>query len=61
MQLLRSESAVLLDLSLWISDLQHLHGRQPVGVHVQWGELAVPRLRCPETVLGNLLRSHGIS
>ena len=42
MQLLRTESAVLLDLSLWISDMQYLHGREPLGIHVQRSELAVP-------------------
>ena len=42
MQLLRQDSAFLLDMPLWFSDLQHLYGRKPLGLNVQRGELAVP-------------------
>jgi len=50
-QLLRSDSALLLDLPLRVPDLQHLHGGEPLGHDLQRGELAVPRLRQPETFL----------
>jgi hypothetical protein len=40
-QLLRKGAAFLLDLLLRFPDLQHLHGREPVGVYVQRSELAV--------------------
>jgi hypothetical protein len=50
-QLLRQEAALLLDLSLRVPDLQHLHGGEPVGHDLQRGELAVPRLRAPEALL----------
>jgi len=41
----------LLDVPVRVSDLQHLHGREPVGPDVQRRELAVPGLREPETLL----------
>lgn len=34
MQLLWSGTALLLDLSLWISDLQYMYGREPMGLHL---------------------------
>jgi len=51
MLLLRQEPALLLDLSLRLSDLQHLHGGKSLGIYLQRRELAVPGLRRPEAVL----------
>jgi hypothetical protein len=56
MQLLRHGTTLLLDLPLRLSDLQRLHGREPVGIHLQRHELAVPRLRGLEAVLDRGLR-----
>lgn len=42
----------MLDLPLRVSDLQHLHGREPVGPDLQRRKLAVSGLRETETVLG---------
>lgn len=53
MQLLRYFPALLLDLPVRFSDLQHVHGRKPLGLHLQWSELAVPRLWGAETVLND--------
>lgn len=41
-QLLRRDTAVLLDLPLWFPDLQHLYGGKPVGFYLQRGQLAMP-------------------
>jgi hypothetical protein len=41
MQLLRQGAAFLLDLPLWVSDLQRLHGRKLMGAHLQRRQLAV--------------------
>jgi Protein of unknown function (DUF2889) len=51
-QLLRRGSALLLDLHLRLSNLQHLHGRKSLGIDLQRGELAVPGLRGPEAFSG---------
>ncbi len=42
MQLLWRGTALLLDVSLWFSNLQHMYGRESMGFHVQWDQLAVP-------------------
>jgi hypothetical protein len=41
----------LLDLSLWVSDLQRVYGRELVGTHLQRRELAVSGLRRPAPFL----------
>ncbi len=51
MQLLREGAAFLLDLLLRFPDLQHLHGGEPVGAHLQRGQLAVSGLRLSTTLL----------
>lgn len=51
MQLLRRKTTILLDLSLRLPDLQQVHGRKPLGVYLQRGQLAVPGLRRPQTIL----------
>jgi hypothetical protein len=51
MQLLRQKAALLLDLPLRFSDLQYLHGRKPLGLHMQRCELAMSGLRGPEAFL----------
>jgi len=44
----------LLDLPLRFSDLQHLHGGEPLGVHLQRGQLAVSGLRrSPAFLMGS--------
>lgn len=53
MQLLRRKTAILLDLSLRLPDLQHVHGRKPLGIYLQRGQLAVPGLRRPQTLLND--------
>jgi hypothetical protein len=45
------KTAFLLDLPLRVSDMQHLHGREPMGLYLQRSELAMPGLRRIETVL----------
>jgi len=50
-QLLRERAALLLDMLLRFSDLQHLHGGEPVGVYVQRSQLAVSGLRLSPSVL----------
>jgi hypothetical protein len=52
MQLLRKGAALLLDLLLRFPDLQHVHGREPLGVYLQRGELAVSGLRLSAPLLG---------
>jgi len=42
MQLLRSRSALLLEMSLRFSDLQWMHGRKCLGAHLQRCSMAMP-------------------
>jgi hypothetical protein len=42
MQLLWRGTALLLDMSLWVSDLKHMYGGESMGFYVQWDQLAVP-------------------
>ncbi len=51
----------MLDLFLRFPDLQHLHGGEPVGVHVQRSQLAVSRLRLsPFVLMGAVPRVGGV-
>jgi hypothetical protein len=50
-QLLRPCPTFLLDVPLWISDLQYLYGRESLGFNMQRRQLAVPGLRHVEAVL----------
>ncbi|MDY7038019.1 MAG: hypothetical protein SV375_17885 [Thermodesulfobacteriota bacterium] len=56
-QLLWEKTTLLLDMSLRISNLQHMYGRKFVGVYVQWNQLAVPGLRGFEAVLDSKINS----
>jgi hypothetical protein len=53
-QLLRQGATLLLDMPLWIPDLQQLHGGKSLGTHLQRRELAMSGLRFIETLLTKL-------
>ncbi len=59
--MLRAERAFLLGLSLRFSNMQCLHGRKFLGVHVQWDELAMPGLRRSEAVCRMRSRKNAFS